>query len=164
MNIKIKSKLFKIWSKPAKLSSIEVGSAVLSLEETRPGGTRGMGALVICVTRGMEGKLAFVELLPGTAFYGSQVLLTNSDSGLIPPIIGSLLGSPHAHLYTHVSLHATPWPLQVTIENQTCNSHETRWMSDCPKHENSQYKTGLDWSSMTSMLKKTARTKQKAIS
>ena len=118
-----------------------------------------MGALVICVTRGMEGKLALVELLPGTAFYGSQVLLTNSDSGLIPSTIGSLLGSPHVRLYTHVSLHATLRPLQVTIENQTCNSHASCWMSDCPKHENSQYKTGVDWSSMTSMLKKTAGTK-----
>jgi len=67
-----------------------------------------MGAFVICVTRGMDGKLALVELLPVTVFYGSQVLLTNSDSGLIPYTIGSLLGSPHVRLYAHVSLHATP--------------------------------------------------------
>jgi hypothetical protein len=105
--IKIKSKLFKICSKPAKLSSIEVGPVVLSLVETRPGGTRRMGALVICVTRGMEGKLVFVELLPGAAFYGSQVLLADSDPGLILSTIGRLLGSPHVRLYTHVSLHAT---------------------------------------------------------
>jgi hypothetical protein len=89
-----------------------------------------MGALVICVTKGTEVKLALVELFPGTAFYGSQVLLADSDSGLILSTIGRLLGS--------------------------------RWMSDCPKHENSQHKTGLDWTSMTSMLKKTARTKHNA--
>jgi len=66
-----------------------------------------MGALVICVTRGMEGKPAFVELFPGAAFYGSQVLLADSDSGLILYTVGRLPGSPHVRLYTLVSLHAT---------------------------------------------------------
>jgi hypothetical protein len=98
-----------------------------------------MGALVICVTRGMEGKLVFVELFPGAAFYGSQVLLADSDPGLILSTIGRLLGSPHVRLYTHVSLHATLWPVQVTTENQTCKSHASCWMSDCPKHENLIY-------------------------
>jgi hypothetical protein len=65
-----------------------------------------MGALVICVTLGMEVKLALVELFPGAAFYGSQVLLADSDVGLILSTIGRLLGSPHVGLYTHVSLHA----------------------------------------------------------
>lgn len=68
-----------------------------------------MGALVICVTKGTEVKLALVELFPEAAFYGSQVLLADSDSGLIVSTntIGRLLGSPHVRLYTHVSLHAT---------------------------------------------------------
>jgi len=78
-----------------------------------------MGALVICVTKGMEVKLALVELFPGAAFYGSQVLLADSDSGLILSTIGRLLGSPRVRLYTHVSLHATLRPVQVTTENQT---------------------------------------------
>jgi hypothetical protein len=56
---------------------------------------------------GTEVKLALVELFPGAAFYGSQVLLTDSDSELILSTIGRLLGSPHVRLYTHVSLHAT---------------------------------------------------------
>jgi hypothetical protein len=156
--IKIKSKLFKIWNQPAKPSSIEVGPVVLSLVATRPGGTKRMGALVICVTRGMEVKLALVELFPGAAFYDSQVL-ADSDVGLIRSTIGRLLGSPNVRLYTHVSLHEPLWPLQVTTDNQTCNPHASCWMSDCPLAWQI-YKTGLDRTSVTSMLKKTAKTKQ----